>query len=99
MSRTASADPFIKGYKDVPSLADIRDRAKERGMSVSNGSDRKLEKSGDAGVEAPKVKEKEKEVDPTEQELDEVEDALAPQIVVDEIAPKRKQEHPLRHSW
>jgi hypothetical protein len=35
MARTASADPFITGYKDTPSLADIRNRAKGRAMSVS----------------------------------------------------------------
>ncbi|KAK4688120.1 translation initiation factor 4E, partial [Tremellales sp. Uapishka_1] len=82
MSRAPSVDGH-KGYKDVPSLDQIRQRV-SRGLSFSGAP-------VPAIAEAPAVKELEKEA--------KIEEETPPSSAEMDLGTRKKKEHPLQHSW
>ena len=86
MTRTGSSDGYIKGYKDVPSLAAIRDRVSfSKASAKSVGSTSKEETSGNKeNVQPPSTSGSVQ---------------IATPYSAQPTATKAKVEHPLQHSW
>lgn len=91
MSRSSSKEGYVKGYKDVPSLAAIRARVNvSRGMSISEHP----QETTKTRVEGPK-KEEAKPVEGLRVNISPPETAST----ASEGEIRRKKEHPLQHAW
>jgi len=111
MVRTPSAtDAFIKGYKDIPSLAEIGRR-----MSVTRSRDSTIAAVASASDSQTAANEhmEDKSVsdDPSFARMEDTSEIKAPVIVVDgatesggsviveQGSTSKKDQHPLQHSW
>lgn len=95
-----SVDGFIKGYKDVPSLAQISKHVKGKSSSGEADKDKDKEIKSDSMTEAIKEEEVRKEAAPVELAPEKASEP--PAIVEPEKEERIKSEngeHPLGHTW
>jgi translation initiation factor 4E len=103
MIRQSSKKEYIQGYKDVPSLAAIRDRV--RGMSLSSPSAPNLTGSRSAPPPPPvdgSIEKCEAEVEKEEGGKAKDEETLSPPTTAsseESVEEKKNLEHPLQHAW
>lgn len=93
-----SVDGFIKGYKDVPSLAQISKHVNGKGSS--GDADKDKENKPDSKTEAIKEEEAPKEtapVAPASEKPNETPSIVEPKV--EERTTSETGEHPLEHTW